>query len=253
MNSSAKPNVVKPIIVAVALALSGSAYAASVGDVVTTRADQNIDQQYGRDSVYAFSPDAKPLKPEQTSSQHFDLFGKVKSYAANVWDKTEHFTGAIWDKTTGMLPHKSATVAQYDVQPYGRAGGYVGADRIAVLSNNSTSLSANSENVVKTGESAGNVADTRMRSDVPVAQDRSQPSPDTIQDEAKVERSMSSSMQGDQGLNNQMSDASATKGSGYTEERDLEGVVMIQEISPIESGDVSATEGSGYTDNENTR
>jgi hypothetical protein len=34
--------------------------------VVTTRADQNIYQQYGRDSVYAFSPDRKPQKPEQT-------------------------------------------------------------------------------------------------------------------------------------------------------------------------------------------
>ena len=34
--------------------------------VVTTRTDQNIYEQYGRDSVYAFSPDRKPQKPEQT-------------------------------------------------------------------------------------------------------------------------------------------------------------------------------------------
>jgi len=38
--------------------------------VVTTRADQNIYQQYGRDSVYGFSPDRKPLKPEQTASRN---------------------------------------------------------------------------------------------------------------------------------------------------------------------------------------
>jgi len=37
--------------------------------VVTTRPDQNIYQQYGRDSVYAFSPDRKPQKPEQTGSR----------------------------------------------------------------------------------------------------------------------------------------------------------------------------------------
>ena len=59
-------NVVKPLVVAVALALPGAAaFAASMDDVVKTRADQNIDEQYGRDSVYAFSRDAKPLKPEQ--------------------------------------------------------------------------------------------------------------------------------------------------------------------------------------------
>ena len=38
--------------------------------VVTTRADQNIYQQYGRDSVYGFSPDRKPFKPEQTASRN---------------------------------------------------------------------------------------------------------------------------------------------------------------------------------------
>jgi len=37
--------------------------------VVTTRADQSIYQQYGRDSVYGFSPERKPLKPEQTASR----------------------------------------------------------------------------------------------------------------------------------------------------------------------------------------
>src|SRR5262245_56225936 len=38
--------------------------------VVTTRADQNIYQQYGRDTVYGFSPDRKPLKPEQTAARN---------------------------------------------------------------------------------------------------------------------------------------------------------------------------------------
>ena len=47
-----------------------SADAQSDRQVVTTRADQNIYQQYGRDSVYGFSPDRKPLKPEQTASRN---------------------------------------------------------------------------------------------------------------------------------------------------------------------------------------
>ena len=38
--------------------------------VVTARADQNIYQQYGRDTVYGFSPDRKPLKPEHTASRN---------------------------------------------------------------------------------------------------------------------------------------------------------------------------------------
>ena len=37
--------------------------------LVTTRADQNIYQQYGRDSVYGFSPDRKPLTPEHTAAR----------------------------------------------------------------------------------------------------------------------------------------------------------------------------------------
>jgi len=55
---------------ALALALPGAtAVAAQLDDVVKTQPDQNIDQQYGRDSVYAFSPDSKPLKPEQTAAR----------------------------------------------------------------------------------------------------------------------------------------------------------------------------------------
>jgi hypothetical protein len=52
------------------LALPGAAaISADLSDVVKTRPDQNIDQQYGRDSVYGFSPERKPLKPEQTASR----------------------------------------------------------------------------------------------------------------------------------------------------------------------------------------
>jgi len=63
-----KRNVIRPIVLALSLALPGAvAICAELSDVVKTRPDQNIDQQYGRDSVYGFSPESKPLKPEQTA------------------------------------------------------------------------------------------------------------------------------------------------------------------------------------------
>ncbi len=68
--ANSKRNLIRPIVMAVALALPGAAtMSADMSDVVKTRADQNIDQQYGRDSVYGFSPESKPLKPEQTGSR----------------------------------------------------------------------------------------------------------------------------------------------------------------------------------------
>jgi hypothetical protein len=159
------------LTVALALALPGSAaLAASMDDVVKTRSDQNIDEQYGRDSVYAFSPDAKPLKPEQTASRDTNIFGTMKTYAADAWHKTEGFAAGLWGKTTGLFQgHESATVAQAELQPYGRAGGYVGADRIAVLNSaesyqaNGTPLNgfssghatASAPNDVKTGAAPG--------------------------------------------------------------------------------------------------
>ena len=129
---SSKRNVIRPLVVAMALALPGSAaLAAQMDDVVTTRADQNIDQQYGRDSIYAFSPDSKPLKPEQSASRDFHPFAKMKSYAAEAWHKT-----------TGVFKHPDSTsmnAAQAESQP------------------------SNSQDVVKTGEASSNgAADTEV-------------------------------------------------------------------------------------------
>jgi len=74
----------KPLIVALTLALPSAALAAPA-DVVGTRADQNIDQQYGRDSVYAFSTDSKPLTPERTSGSHWfhNWFHKSNASSSN--------------------------------------------------------------------------------------------------------------------------------------------------------------------------
>jgi len=71
MNSfKRKRTLLRPIALILAVALPASAgISAELADVVKTRPDQNIDQQYGRDSVYAFSAESKPLKPEQTGAR----------------------------------------------------------------------------------------------------------------------------------------------------------------------------------------
>jgi len=137
-------------------------------DVVKTRPDQNIQEQYGRDSVYAFSSHAKPLKPEQTGSRDADIFGNVKNYAADFWHKTEGFAASAWDKTTGLFGDhtQGPAVAEAELQPYGRAGGYVGADRIAVLESEVPFRANGTGDVVMTGEAAmGNAADARAGSE----------------------------------------------------------------------------------------
>jgi hypothetical protein len=158
-------NGMKPLALALVLTLPGAAaIAASMDDVVKTRTDQNIQEQYGRDSVYAFSPDAKPLKPEQTGSHDANIFGKVKNYAADFWHKTEGFAASTWDKTTGLFTDHTAgpAAAQPELQPYGRAGGYVGAGRIAVLESEVPFRANGTGDAVMTGEAAmGNAADTR--------------------------------------------------------------------------------------------
>ncbi|MEO8628019.1 MAG: hypothetical protein ABI612_07940 [Betaproteobacteria bacterium] len=164
MNNSRKEgrptrNLVKPLVFAVALSVPlSAAFAADMGDVVKTRADQTIDQQYGRDSVYAFSLDAKPMTPERTTGATGDgFFGKMKSYGATAWHKTEALAGAAWAKTQSS----SDAAAAIEPQGYGRAGGYVGSDRIAILSG-STSYSANSSaNVVTSDSLPGAANDTR--------------------------------------------------------------------------------------------
>lgn len=157
-------NVVKPLVVAVALALpSAAAFAASISDVVMTRSDQNIDEQYGRDSVYAFSRDAKPLKPEQTGSRHV-------GWLSNTADKTKAFVAGTWDKTTSLFKGHGASsygsAVAYEPQRYGRAGGYAGSDRVAMLSTTPAATAIANSDVVKTGQELDNAADTRASSDM---------------------------------------------------------------------------------------
>jgi len=89
----------KPAVLALALALSGVAAAANMNDSVTTRADQNIAQQHGRDSIYALSPDpvyaAAQVEPQRygraggyTGTDRIELFksGAATGSAAQTSD-----------------------------------------------------------------------------------------------------------------------------------------------------------------------
>jgi hypothetical protein len=122
----------KPLAIAVALALpSASAWAASMKDVVATRADRNIDQHYGRDSVYAIAGD-KRLKPGHSVADMGRL-SKAKLYRA----------AALGNKASLVTPQsvKSGEVLMPSgPQTYGRAGGYVGWERIAVMRRPPTTL-----------------------------------------------------------------------------------------------------------------
>jgi hypothetical protein len=153
-------NVVKPLVVALALALPGTAaFAASMDDVVKTRADQNIDEQYGRDSVYAFSRDAKPLKPEQQGAHDMgfigDAFHKTTGSVAGAWHKTTAlFTGDGKDDGKSY----SANRYQYEPERYGRAGGYAGSDRVEVIAGKWDGTATANADTVKTGEELDNAA-----------------------------------------------------------------------------------------------
>jgi hypothetical protein len=142
---------IKPIALAIALALpSAAALAQPFSDVVTTRADQTVTGQYGRDSVYAFPQDAKPLTPAQTGS-HSAFVTQVKQYSANAWDKTKEYSENAWDETKAFLAPKPGAANPNEPQRYGRAGGYVGADEIAFLNSDRAPTTSAQTDAVRDG------------------------------------------------------------------------------------------------------
>ena len=142
-------HMVKPLVIAVALSLPGAAaLAEDMSHVVTTRADQNIDQQYGRDSVYAFSRDAKPLTSEQTGSRQ-------EGWLARSWDKTKAYAADTWHRTESFFTQHSAASTNLEPQRYGRGGGYVGSDRVAMLQATPAVAATSESTTVKTEEAQG--------------------------------------------------------------------------------------------------
>lgn len=114
---------------AVALALpAGLSFAAPMSEVVTTRDDQDIHQQFGRDSVYAIQTrqpaDTESRASTSGSSSVGEFFAGVGAVGA-----------AAWDRVTGIFEPSDSTAAAANREPqlYGRSGGYVGIDQMALL------------------------------------------------------------------------------------------------------------------------
>src|SRR5262245_8531871 len=122
------PSTVKTMALAVALALPAApSFAASMSDIVTTREDQDVHQQYGRDSVYAM----QTRQPVQTES-HASSDSGIGKFVAGVGAAGT----SAWHKMTGMFEpgsHTTHTVVAQEPQWYGRAGGYVGANQLAFV------------------------------------------------------------------------------------------------------------------------
>ena len=128
----------KPITFALALTLPGSfALAAATADVVKTRADQTIDQQYGRDSVYAFSPDSKPLSPERTLNARGLRMSQPQSSAS---ENSSVGSGYVGNEFSGdgsisadSVSSESAGSGYTDNVAYDAGSGYTGIEQLTVI------------------------------------------------------------------------------------------------------------------------
>jgi len=107
----------KGVALAMALMLPGAAaFAESMSSIVTTRADQTVTQQYGRDSVYAFSPGSKPFTPSQTGS-------RVSDYGNGYSSQTrERLEATAKDSSTPPEPHNGRTEGGRFDNPDGTRG-----------------------------------------------------------------------------------------------------------------------------------
>lgn len=147
----------KPITFALALALPGSfALAAAMDDVVKTRADQNIDQQYGRDSVYAFSPDSKPLSPERKlNAQGTDMLSPHRTTA----NDSSLGSGYVGNEFSGngslgadSVSSEAAGSGYTDNVAYDAGSGYTGIDELTVIPLMSESAGAQYDRTYRTDQ-----------------------------------------------------------------------------------------------------
>jgi hypothetical protein len=146
---------IRNAVLAVALTVpAGVSLAASMSEVVTTRENQDVHQQFGRDSIYAIQTrqpaDTGSRSSSNSSSGIGEFFAGVGASGA-----------AVWDRMTGMFEPSDSTAAASQPEPevYGRAGGYVGTDQLALLAR--AEPAATASEVVTTRESiaANDIAD----------------------------------------------------------------------------------------------
>ncbi len=160
--SRRKDITLKPIALAVALALlNGGSLAASMSDVVSTRRAQSFGDQYGRDSLYASSPDDRRFESEQNSPNSSWFSRSVKADRPETLGKTASLALHDSAHSVNLLPGNRP-------QAYGRAGGYVGWERIAMMQSLQTTVASSAfrgKNMVKNGPDVADllVGDDRDR------------------------------------------------------------------------------------------
>lgn len=77
---------------------------------------------------------------------------EVKQHSANAWDKTKEYSANAWDKTKAFFAPKPGAANPSEPQRYGRAGGYVGADEIKFLNSSvAPTTSGQAADTVKSG------------------------------------------------------------------------------------------------------
>jgi hypothetical protein len=146
----------KTIVLAVALTVpAGLSVAASMSELVTTRESQDIYQQFGRDSVYA----VQTRQPADTGSR----YSSNESGIGGVFAGIGSAGAAAWDRVTGLFDSDTSTRSVTPPEPerYGRAGGYVGTDQLALLARAGTAPPTNE--VVTTGESLAATESSDLR------------------------------------------------------------------------------------------
>jgi hypothetical protein len=95
-----------------------------MGDILSSRAGKNIAGRYGRDSVYAVSAHSTLVEVQRAARR--GLLRRTKAYNAVPFGKTPPFGLNHFGKSIHALP------ADY-LEPYGRAGGYIGCGKVALV------------------------------------------------------------------------------------------------------------------------
>lgn len=144
---------IRPIVIAVALALPGTAALAEAMDVVHTRDVNAQSDNLGRAGGSAVVDSRDASLEAQQSVAAASAWDKTKVGAERAWDKTKTGAATAWTSTKSFVTQKPA-VPPDEPQRYGRAGGFIGAEQFEVPEPGVTMLgSAPADaDAVKTGE-----------------------------------------------------------------------------------------------------
>lgn len=152
MRNARKFDLIRPTVIAIALALPSAAVLAASMDVHTRSLDGNLDN-LGRAGGSAYVDNRDAAIATQQSQAGEATWDKTKAGAEHAWDKTKVGAEHAWDKTKAFATQEPV-ISPDQPQRYGRAGGFIGPDQFEVPQPGVTALSSAPANAdaVKTGE-----------------------------------------------------------------------------------------------------